>query len=227
MTRFMPAATKIPPPWRVLMLVLAVLTAPAHSAEPAAPWVGETLKGRACTGGNAGNFGPFDYVTRKDKLPVVENRHFTPQVEQLARGESTTEAMGDVNYTLTKFPNHHRALYSAVRYSLGEVPASSKGDYYAECYLQRAIHFSPSDPVPRMLYGLYLHRLGKLEQSLEHYRAAEQMAPHDPNLLYNYGLALFDAGNYEDSYQYARKAYEYGMEFPALKRKLQQAGHWK
>lgn len=226
MTRAVPVATGILALWRVPLLVLSLLATPAHSAGPRAPWVGKTLDGIACTGGSPGNFGPFDYVTRKDKLPVVENRHFTPQVEQLARAESGHEAIGDVSYTLTRFPNHHRALYSVVRYSLGEVPASTRREYHAECYLQRAINFSPSDPVPRMLYGLYLHRLGKLEQALEHYQVAEQIAPHDPGLLYNYGLALFEAGDYEASYKYARKAYDYGVTFPALKQKLQRAGYW-
>jgi len=227
MTELMSTENKKSPQWRLPVLALVMLSIPTHSAGPSAPWVGEALNGIACTGSKTRTFGPYDYATNKDKLPVVENRHFTPQVEQLARGETTGNAMGDVNYTLTMFPNHHRALYSAVRYSLGEGPNSSKRDYYAECYLQRAINFSPSDPVPHMLYGLYLHRLGNLEQSLEHYRTAESIAPTDPNLLYNYGLALFDAGEYKASYEHARKAYDYGIQFPALKRKLQEIGHWK
>lgn len=208
------------------LFVLASIVAWSATAQEA-PWVGDTLDGRACTGDSAGNFGPFDYLTDKAQLPVVENRHFTPQVEQLKGGETTKHAMGDVSYTLTKFPNHHRALYSAVRFSLGEMGGGSRRNYPAECFLQRANYFNPKDPVPYMLYGLYLHQLGQLELSMEKYQAAEKLAPDDANLLYNMGLVNFDSGNYEQSQEYAIKAYRHGMELPGLRRKLREAGHWE
>lgn len=135
--------------------------------------------------------------------------------------------MGDLEYTLVRFPNHHRALYSAVRFSLGESSYGSLRDYPAECYLQRAIQFRSDDSVPYMLYGLYLHRLERLDQSLEMYQAAEERAPNDANLLYNMGLVHFDRGDYEQSYEYAEEAYSRGIEFPGLRRKLQEAGHWQ
>lgn len=207
------------------LFVLANIVAWSASAQEA-PWVGESLDGRTCTGASAGNFGPFDYLTNKTQLPVVENRHFTPRVEQLKGGETTKNAMGDVNYTLTKFPNHHRALYSAVRFSLGEMGGGSRRTYPAECFLQRANFFSPKDPVPYMLYGLYLHLMGQLPQSLEKYQTAERLAPDDPNLLYNIGLVNFDSGNYAESLRYAIKAYNHGMALPGLKRKLQKVGYW-
>ena len=212
-------------PLRTIFLLVIAICPLSAVADPA-PWIGISFTGITCEGGSAGNFGPYDYMIDKEKLPVVERRHFTPQVEQLVKGESTLDPMRDVNYTLVRFPNHHRALYSAVRFSLGEAP-SSKGDYFAECYLQRAINFSPSDPVPQMLFGLYLHRLGKLDQSLKHYRVAEKLAPNDANLLYNIGLVLFDSGKFSEAYEYAKRAYDSGMDFPALKRKLQKAGYWK
>ncbi|MFA5495318.1 MAG: tetratricopeptide repeat protein [Porticoccaceae bacterium] len=190
--------------------------------------MGSSLDGMNCSGGSAGNFGPFDYRSDKDKLPVVENRHFTPEIEQLQRGQTTANPMGDVQYTLVKFPNHHRALYSAVRYSLTATSSGERRKYPpAECFLQRAIAFSPDDSVPHMLYGLYLHRKGKLERSLDSYRVAEKLAPNDANLLYNLGLVLFDTGQYAESSRYAHRAYDYGITLPGLKRKLQQAGHWK
>jgi tetratricopeptide (TPR) repeat protein len=208
------------------VFVLASMVAWSATAQEA-PWVGETLDGRTCTGGSAGNFGPYDYMTNKAQLPVVENRHFTTRIEQLQGGETTQHAMGDVNYTLTKFPNHHRALYTAVRFSLGEAGGGSRRSYPAECYLQRANYFSPKDAVPYMLYGLYLHQLGQLDQSLEKYQSAEMLAPDDPNLLYNMGLVTFDRGNFEESQRYAIKAYDNGMALPGLKRKLQSAGYWE
>ena len=213
-------------PTVALSVLMSVLALASHAQAQKAPWVGETLDGRSCTGGDPRNFGPFDYRTDKDRLPVVENRHFTPQVEQLVRGESTLHPMGDASYTLVRFPNHHRALYSAVRFSLGESAYDSLRKYPAECFLQRAIYFRPDDSVPHMLYGLYLHRLGELGQSLEKYQAAEELAPKDANLLYNMGLVYFDSGNYIESRRYAEEAYSFGIQLPGLQRKLEEAGYW-
>lgn len=208
-----------------LFVLLSV--AAGNAAAQRAPWVGETLDGRACTGGDPGNFGPYDYRVDKDRLPVVERAHFTPRVEQLQRGESTANAISDIDYTLVRFPNHHRALYSAVRFSLGDAGTGLRSRYPAECYLQRANSFKPDDAVPHMLYGLYLHRLGRLEESVEKYRTAEELNPTEANLLYNMGLVQFDLGNYEESRRYAIEAYTRGIEFPALRRRLQEAGFWE
>ncbi|MEX1198524.1 MAG: tetratricopeptide repeat protein [Pseudohongiellaceae bacterium] len=208
-------------------LIVLLSIAAGSAAAQQAPWVGTSLNGVACSGGSPGNFGPYDYRTDKERLPVVENRHFTPQVEQLRRGETAQHPMSDASYTLVRFPNHHRALYSAVRFSLGESGYGSHDRYVAECFLQRAIHFRLNDPVPHMLYGLYLHRLGQLDKSLEKYQAAEELAPNDANLLYNMGLVYFDSGNYAESYRYAQAAYSHGIELPGLRRKLQEAGHWE
>lgn len=209
----------------VLSVLLAVAAGDALAQR--APWVGVTLDGRACTGGDPGNFGPYDYRVDKDRLPVVENRHFTPEVEQLIRGVTTRHPMSEVSYTLTRFPNHHRALYSAVRFSLGESSYDQLDRYAAECFLQRAIRFTANDPVPHLLYGLYLHRLGHLEQSLEKYQAAEALTPYDPNLQYNMGLVHFDLGNYDEARRYAKDAHSGGMILPGLQRKLEEAGHWE
>lgn len=200
----------------------------SQRADRPAPWVGETLDGRRCTGGDSRGYGPFDYTIHQGELLArVDNNHFSSQVEQLIRGDTTRHPMGDVNYTLVRFPNHHRALYTAVRFSLGESSHGSLDSYPAECYLQRAIRFSPDDSVPHMLYGLYLHRLGQLDESLEKYEAAKALAPQDANLLYNMGLVYFEIGDYEKSHQHAVEAYTRGIELPGLRRRLQEAGHWE
>ncbi|MAA86482.1 MAG: hypothetical protein CME39_02330 [Haliea sp.] len=192
----------------------------------AAPWIGETFDGRQCTGPGTENYGPFDFRIDKNKLPIVENYHFTQDVEQLIRGVSVTHPIGDIRYTLTKIPNHHRALYSAVRFSISDPSARLKRENPAECFLQRAIRYAPDDAVPHMLFGLYLHRLGHPRDSLQHYLRAEALTPNDVNLLYNMGLVYFDLGQYSEASRYAQQAYAAGVTFPGLKRKLQQAGHW-
>ncbi len=209
-----------------IVLVLVLAGGPLRALGGSeAPWVGEDHNGKPCNGGTAGNYGPYDYRVDKGKLPVVENRHFTERVELLKQGETVQHAMGDVNYTLVHFPNHHRALHTAVTFSLREGDTARGRKHPAECYLQRAIQFRPDDPVPYMLYGLYLHRLGRVEAAMTYYRRAEDFVPTDPNLLYNMGLAFFDRGEYQRARQYATRAYSQGMSLPGLKRKLASAGY--
>lgn len=191
-----------------------------------APWVGTTLDGRECIGPDTEGFGPFDFRVDKNRLPIVEKYHFTKEVEQLVRGVSVSHPIGDIRYTLTKIPNHHRALYSAVRFSLSDPSSELRRKHPAECFLQRAINYTPDDPIPHMLYGLYLHRMGKLRDSMQHYHRAEALSPNDANLLYNIGLAHFDLREYGEALRYAKRAYANGIAFPGLKRKLQKAGHW-
>jgi tetratricopeptide (TPR) repeat protein len=211
------------------LFTLSLAETAAAAGRGNAPWVGESLSGKACAWSDPGNFGPFDYNIDKDKLPVVENHHFTREVEQLQKGSTAPYPIGDVSYTLVKFPNHPRALYSVIRFSLSTAPKANWEKRFppAECYLQRAINYSPTDSTPYMLYGLYMHRLGNLEESLAMYKRAEKLAPNDINLAYNMGLLLYDAELYDESYQYAKKAYDGGMNPPGLKRKLDEKGYWK
>lgn len=209
------------------VFLVAVFTEAACASDRIAYWVGDSFTGKPCKGQtNLGTFGPFDYILNRDKLSIVEQFHFTPKVEQLMGGENNSSPIGDITYTFMKFPNHHRALYSAIRYALGESNFDQQSQYPMECVLQRAIAFSPRDPVPRMLYGLYLHKLDKLELSISRYREAERISPNNPMLAYNMGLVFYDAKQYESARIYAKKAYTAGVTLPGLKRKLAQAGQW-
>ncbi len=210
----------------ILYLLAGAFTGAATAQQ--ALWMGQSLDGRACSSfGLKIGSNPLDYRIRKDRLPIVEQYHFTPEVENLVRGNNNVGPMGDLNYTLTMFPNHHRALYSIVRFSLGESRFSTPdSEHRAECYLQRAIGFAPDDPAPYLLFGLYLHRLRQFDPSIEMYLRAEELSPNDANLLYNMGLVYFDIDDFEKSRQYAERAYELGIEFPALRRKLQDVGYW-
>lgn len=210
-----------------LALYSTVLLPQAAFAAKLAPWVGSTLDGRTCNGSGDDARPKFNYYTEKGQLPVVERFHFTPEVEHLIAGKNSDTPIKDINYTLVKYPNHPRALYSAIRFSLSDARPELKKQYPPECYLQRAVAFAPQDHVAHMLYGLYLHRRGVLQKSLASYQAAEALAPNDPNLLYNMGLLYYDLKNYPTSYQYAIRAYGMGVNLPALKRKLQDVGYWK
>ena len=213
-----------------LLITIAVLfNSPYVLSDDKAPWVGETLDGKKCKGNRIG-FGPHDYLRRAQlpaELEVVEVNHFTPEVERLDSGITGTP-IDDIAYTIMAWPNHHRALHSAVRYRMmfWEWPADSEAPP-AECQLQRAIAFSPQDPVPYMMYGLLLHKAKQYDKALLPYRAALRLRPEDILTQYNMGLTLVELQQYEEAVKMAKSAYTAGMPLPGLKNKLIAAGKWQ
>lgn len=172
-------------------------------------------------------YGPFDYWTDKDKLGIVEVAHFTPEVENLRAGRSSTIG-GDIDYTLRAFPNHPRALLSMVR--LGERRKSERppgARYTVACYLERAVRFRPNDGMARMIYGTYLAKQKKYDEALVHLKVAEEGAQDNANLHYNMGLLYFDMEKYEESLRHAHAAYRLGFGLPGLRAKLEKAGKWQ
>lgn len=171
------------------------------------------------------SYGPFDYTNPihvKSKLPIVEKAHFTRDVENLIRGSSTANVMGDISYTLRTFPNHHRALYAMVRYMLRQEKRPIAGTRMSpECWFDRAVRFAPNDGNVRFIYGIYLHRINNYEKSLQEYTAALESLPDSGELHYNLGLLYLDMGDYASSRRHAEQAYELGHPLPALRNKLE------
>lgn len=185
---------------------------------------GTDLEGRPCTG-KSQRYGPFDYTNPEHlakKLSIVEDHHFTPEMEQLRRG---TNLSYNLDYTVRAFPNHHRALFAMIRYvTEGRDKQRKKLVTPPECYLQRAIRFQPADGTVYMLYGLYLHKLKHLQDAESFYKKAVALIPDSPEANYNYGLLLTDMERYEEAKPYARKAYQLGYPLPGLRRRLASAG---
>ncbi len=191
---------------------------------------GQDLQGKPCTGKGQG-YGPFDYTNShhvRVKLPIVEQFHFTSQVEGLNRGRSGT-LVSDLDYTLRAFPNHHRALFAMIRLTTdkrkrdpGVVGALETPP---ECYLLRAEAFRPDDGAVQMLHGLYLHRLGKLTEAEVHYRKAVALMPRSAEAHYNLGLLLVDLERYQEAVPEARLAYKLGYPLSGLRKRLATAGH--
>lgn len=211
-----------------LLALLALFITPSGYTQDKAPWVGESLNGKKCAGKFIG-FGPYNYLKRAQlskELQVVETAHFTPEIEQLQAGKSST-AINDIGYTITAWPNHHRALHSAIRYRMmyWDWPEDSQVPP-AECQLQRAIKFSPQDPVPYMMYGLLLHKAEQYDKALESYQEAIRLRPDDVLTQYNMGLTLVELEQYEEAVRMAKSAYAAGMPLPGLKNKLMAAGQW-
>lgn len=209
-------------------LAVGVISLPGYAQEQPAPWVGETLEGEECRGKSIG-FGPYDYLRRAQfpaELDIVEGAHFTPSVERLEAG-NTGKAIADIGYTIMAWPNHHRALHSSMKYRMGlkKWPPNSY-DPPAECQLQRAIKFSPNDPVPYMMYGLMLHKAKQYEKALLIYTAASRLNPNDILTLYNMGLTQVALEQYDAALKTAETVYAAGMPLPGLKNKLIAAGQW-
>jgi len=172
-------------------------------------------------------YGPFDYRTSADKLVIVENYHFTPEVEYLRRGAQG--ALGaDLDYTLRASPNHHRALMAMTNYVLRLGRAQPDGAKYTmDCYFDRAERFAGDDGTVRMIHGIYLSRTGRKAEALERFKEAESRAVESPTLQYNLGLAYFDLKQFPEALAHAQKAYEQGVTLPGLRNKLKAVGQWR
>jgi len=176
-------------------------------------------------------YGPFDYTSPYDytyRLPKVEHYHFNQYVEELKSGALQGHGLlPDIDYTLRAFPNHHRALYAIVRYRLKH--PWHPGDEYrsAECYLWRALQFKPSDGEVYLIYGLFLHKKGNLEEAMKYYEKAIQIMPTSAEAHYDIGLLYYSLGDKKKAKEHAIKAYKFGYQLNALKDKLIKDGLWK
>jgi tetratricopeptide (TPR) repeat protein len=189
-----------------------------------APWVGDDLQGLPCRGALI-PFGPFDYLDRakfQGELFITEEYHLTPEILNLQQATTTT-AINDIQYTLMAWPNHHKALYAAYKFRLlnrGGFRRDINAPSPVECHLQRAINFSPRDPIPYMIQGLLLHEWEQYKQALAAFRKANQLMPNDVITLYNMGLTLVELEMYEEAREVAEQVYSTDFPLTGLKNKL-------
>ena len=173
-----------------------------------------------------GQYGPFDYRTDRDKLPIVLGAHFTPEVEALVRGKTSTIG-ADIDYTLRAIPNNHRALMAMMR--LGEkqkTPQPVGSRYSVQCWFERAITFRPDDAVVRMIYSGYLGKQGRLPEANAQLEQATVYAKDNAFTHYNIGLHYFDLKNYDKALAQAHQAIALGFGQTALREQLQRVGKW-
>jgi tetratricopeptide (TPR) repeat protein len=223
---------------RINLKLLALLTIfPVVGYARSAPWVGVDLRGRVCGGSDTNNwFGPYDYTNSEDKakhLRIVEKFHFTPDVENHIKGK--TGYLGpDLNYTLMAWPNHARALLSIIR--LQEKLESKMISFHdpenllktpVECYLQRAINFSPEDATSLSLFGFFLKKQNRLTEAKKYYEKALHVQPDNSKIAYSYGLLLFELKEYDNALEYAKRAYLNKKAPPGLRNKLKSLGRWR
>jgi tetratricopeptide (TPR) repeat protein len=211
-------------------VLLMLACGQAVAARSSAPWVGYSLAGKPCLySGSSHQY--FDYRNAADlkNLPIVEHYHFTPAVENHSAGVSDSVA-GDLHYTLTIFPNHHRALLSVIRYQLKWqqrlIPANQHLKTLPECYLQRAIAFNADDAMPLSLYGYYLNQIGKPKQAIDYYQQALTLQPDDAKIAYALGQLYLQQQQPSEALRYAEIAYRNGQPPLTLKQQLQALGVW-
>jgi tetratricopeptide (TPR) repeat protein len=172
-------------------------------------------------------YGPYDYLTQRDKLKIVEDFHFTPQVEALRSGQSASIG-GDLDYTLHSSPNHHRALAALMRYSERQKAMKLEGmKFPVECYFDRAIRFRPDDTKVRVLYAQYLHKNRRTGEGLRQLEMALDRAGDDGAAHYNIGIVYFQMADYERALQQAHRALALGLREPQLERLLKREGKWR
>ena len=169
----------------------------------------------------------FDFLdpASKQRLDIVEEYHFTPEIENLQRG-LTGYIPGELDFVLRALPNHYRALAAMGRWQLmnPKMPDSLAGRVYtADCYFRRAIDFRGTDPNLHQLYGIYLHQSGKLADAERQYKTALELGSDNAELFYNYGLLKFRQGDLAAAQEMAEKAYARGYPLPGLRDMLAKA----
>ena len=181
--------------------------------------------------------GPFDYrkarymskrgVVTDRLLRDVEINHFRIEIENLTRAGTSTFG-GDLNYVLTMYPNHHRALATMAR--LGKKQGTDKptgAPFVVECYFERALRFLPDDHIAR---GLYANFLIEANRSAEAEKQLDRAAYDAKNIAiaqHNVGLLYLRNGNVDKALHQAHVAQSLGFDISRLQRLLEEKGAWK
>lgn len=188
----------------------------------------QAANAKGCTPPRDTNTPPRDFrQTTAQSRAHVERRHFTPKVETLVGGESTSSIAADVGYTLRKFPNHHRALLTMMRlgerYKSDTPPGSEQS---ISCWFEHALAFTPSDTVVRGLYATYLHSTAQTGEAIRQLDIAQRYAGDDPVSVYSIGAVYFDIGQHQLALEQALKARRLGDPRTGLEQALRKAGRW-
>ncbi|MDN3920471.1 ABC transporter permease [Roseateles violae] len=173
------------------------------------------------------HYGPFDYRTaNQGRRDIVEDHHFTPQVESLRAG-MTGPPGGDISYTLGAFPNHPRAIVSMMRLSekLKQDPVSTAA-MSVECYFLRGIRFVPDDLVFRMQYANFLISRNRTQEALKIIDQVVEKAEDNGFTHFNAGMLYFDMKEYGKALTQAHRAMELGFPSPELQKRLNSVGRW-
>lgn len=171
---------------------------------------------------------PWDYRKVKQFYALVENAHFTPQVEGLIRGQSGSLPAPDIEYTLSVYPNHPRAILAATRLSeRDQTQQRNRLPRPVECYYEMALRFAPDDAVIRMLYARFLAARARKSEAILEVQAALQLSDGNPLTQRNAGLVYIEM----KEFQRARDlAYGLQRDYPSedvLRKALVSVNEWR
>lgn len=174
------------------------------------------------------NYGPYDYRTDRDRLPIVDKHHFFDSVRALTfKTDGSGTLAGHLQYVLRAFPNHHPALVATVRY--GQRMKSRKPpefDYSIDCYFERALRFRRDDYIARLLFADYLGKTGRVNEAVEQIPYAKNLAKDNPLTQYSIGMLYFELGRYDEALMQAHEAMAMGVDNPDLKNRLTSVNRW-
>lgn len=161
---------------------------------------------------------PHDYYSGNYDPTLLDNveKFHLPKARRQMKSEGTIQwAQQDIEFVLAWFPNHPEALQLASQIAnMGGTPKA------ADKYYIRALQMYGDSGMTRLLYGLHLHRSGRIDQAIEAYHKAISLAPDNANAYYNLGLALLSQGKVAEAREAAKQAYALGHPLPGLRRML-------
>jgi hypothetical protein len=173
---------------------------------------------------------PLDYRTApQETLRTVEKFHFTADVEALRRGQSSESIGRDLEFVLTYFPNHARALNALLRLAKREKSERPGGlTDSVDCWFDRAIQFRADDSAVRLLHALWLVHGKDRAAATQALEVARKTAPaNSANYFYNLGLGYLEVGDTDRALEAAHRAYALGYPLPGLRERLRKLGKWK
>jgi tetratricopeptide (TPR) repeat protein len=154
-------------------------------------------------------------------LGNVEGYHLNPAREGLIE-KDYVKAGNNIRFILDYFPNHPVGLALLTQFVL-----ETHKYNFAKEYFNRALTLFPNNASTHGIYGVYLHRQGKLDDAITQYRKAISLQKDYSEAYYNLGLALLDKGKAEEANKAAQTAYTLGYPLPGLRKKLKKQGAWK
>jgi len=159
--------------------------APPVGTEPTGlPTTGDGSLGGAPGGTPGGNeaglpmVGNYDYFTAQlhpglySYLAQLTARHASERVWAVFWKGKYTEATGDCEYVLTRFPNHPRALHL-----IGEISKATNQVSLAIGFFENALALYPQYAFTHAQYGHYLTDIGVVQAGVEQLREALRLDP--------------------------------------------------
>lgn len=186
----------------------------------------------------AGKYGPYDYnKANSADRNLVERIHFSEHYQAYRLGKIKFQKKSDhiietpaagFSYTLWAFPNHSYSLAA-----MEDLAFKNKNDtppgaqLRVHCYFQRAVNFTPKDPLVRAIYGYYYARRGKKSDAIAQLEIAESLNEDNSGVAVYASFAYFEIKEFEHALAAAKQAYKLGYQLPGLRKKLENAEIWK